>query len=131
MIALDTNVLVRYVTQDDPIQSRAATKLIDSLSGDSSGFVAMIVVVELVWVLQGSYQSKRDEIVRVLETLLRSKELIVERAELVWQALRRFSLGRADFADCLIERCGYAAQCQHTVTFDQKAASAAGMKLLR
>ena len=131
MIALDTNVLVRYITQDDPIQSPTATKLIDSLSADSSGFVAMIVVVELVWVLQSSYQSKRDEIVRVLETLLRSKELMVERAELVWQALRRFSLGRADFADCLIERCGHVAQCQHTVTFDQNAASAAGMKLLR
>jgi predicted nucleic-acid-binding protein len=130
MIGLDTNLIVRYITQDDPVQSAAATKLIDSLSADAPGFVAMVVVVELVWVLQSCYRGKRDEIVRVLETLLRSKELIVERAELVSQALRRFSAGHADFADCLIERCGHAAECQYTVTFDRNAASAAGMKLL-
>jgi predicted nucleic-acid-binding protein len=130
MIGLDTNVIARYITQDDPVQSAAATKLMESLSADAPGFVAMVVVVELVWVLQSCYRGKRDEIVRVLETLLRSKELIVERAEFVWQALRRFSAGHADFADCLIERCGHAAECQYTVTFDQNAASAAGMKLL-
>jgi len=131
MIGLDTNVIVRYIAQDDPVQATAATKLLDSLSPDAPGFVALVVVVELVWVLQSCYRSKRDEIVRVLETLLRSKELIVERAELVWQALRRFSVGQADFADCLIERCGHAAECQYTVTFDRNAANAAGMKLLR
>jgi len=130
MIGLDTNVLVRYVTQDDPNQSAVATKLIDLLSADAPGFVAMIAVVELVWVLQSCYQVKRNEIVRVLETLLRSRELIVERAELVWQALRRFTAGNADFSDCLIERCGHAAECRYTVTFDQNAAAAAGMRLL-
>jgi predicted nucleic-acid-binding protein len=131
MIGLDTNVIVRYIVQDDPAQSSAAAKLMDSLSPDAPGFVAMVVTAELVWVLQSCYRSKRDEIVHVLETLLRSKELIVERAELVWQALRRFSVGHADFADCLIERCGHVAECQYTVTFDQNAASVAGMKLLR
>jgi predicted nucleic-acid-binding protein len=131
MIGLDTNVLVRYVTQDDPKQSAAATKLIDSLSTEAPGFIAMIVVVELVWVLQSCYQVKRDEIVRILETLLRSKELIVERAELVWQALRHFTPGQADFADCLIERCGHAAECRHTLTFDRNAAAGAGMQLLK
>jgi predicted nucleic-acid-binding protein len=55
---------------------------------------------------------------------------VIERAEIVWQALRNFSASRADFADCLIERCGHAAECQHTVTFDRNAPSA-GMKLLR
>lgn len=131
MIGLDTNVLVRYVTQDDPDQSPAATKLIDSLSAATPGFIAMIAVVELVWVLQSCYQVKRNEIVRILEALLRSKELIVERAELVWQALRRFTAGKADFSDCLIERCGHAAECQYTATFDQTAAMAGGMRLLK
>ena len=130
MIALDTNVVVRYVTQDDPLQAAAATKLIESFSSEAPGFVATVVIVELVWVLQSSYRAKRQEIARVLETLLRSKELIVERAELVWQALRRFAAGNADFTDCLIERCGHAAQCQFTATFDRDAASAAGMRLI-
>jgi predicted nucleic-acid-binding protein len=68
---------------------------------------------------------------QVLDTLLRSKELVIERAEIVAQALRKCSSGRADFADCLIERCGYAAECRYTATFDQNAASSAGMRLIQ
>jgi len=130
MIGLDTNVVVRYLTNDDPAQTTAAVKVIDSLSADAPGFLSMIVVVELVWVLEISYRFKKSEIEQILETLLRSKELVIERAEVVFQALRKFSAGRADFADCLIERCGHAVECQYTVTFDRNAASAAGMKLL-
>jgi len=72
---------------------------------------------------------QKNEIEQVLENLLRSKELVIERAEVVFQALRKFSASRADFADCLIERCGHAAECQYTVTFDRNAAGATGMKL--
>jgi len=131
MTGLDTNIVVRYLTHDDAAQTTAAVKVIDSLSPDSPGFLSLIVVVELVWVLEVSYRFKKNEIEQVLETLLRSKELVIERAEIVSQALRKFSTSRADFADCLIERCGHAAECQYTVTFDQNAVSGAGMKLLR
>jgi predicted nucleic-acid-binding protein len=130
MIGLDTNVVVRYLTHDDADQTAVAVRIIDSLSPDSPGFLSLIVVVELVWVLEFSYHFKKNEIEQVLDTLLRSKELVIERAEIVAQALRKFSTSRADFADCLIERCGHAAECQYTVTFDQNAA-ATGMKLLR
>ena len=129
MIGLDTNIVVRYLTHDDPAQAVAAVKVMDSLSPDSPGFLSLIVIVELVWVLEVSYRFKKNEIEKVLETLLRSKELVIERAEIVWQGLRNFRASRADFADCLIERCGHAAECKHTVTFDQNAA-AGGMKLL-
>jgi predicted nucleic-acid-binding protein len=129
MIGLDTNVIIRYITQDDPAQSAAATKLFESLSSEAPGFIPLVASVELVWVLQSCYHSKRDAVAEVLETLLRSKELVVEQAELVWQALRRFSATRADFADCLIERRAHLAGCQYTATFDKNAA-AAGMRLL-
>jgi predicted nucleic-acid-binding protein len=130
MIGLDANVVVRYLTQDDAVQTPAAVRVIDSLSADSPGFLSVIVIVELVWVLEVSYRFKKNEIEQVLETLLRSKELVIERAEIVAQALRKFSGSRADFADCLIERSGHAAECLYTVTFDRNAASAAGMRLL-
>jgi predicted nucleic-acid-binding protein len=129
MVGLDTNVVVRYLTHDDPAQAAAAVKVIDSLSSDSPGFLSLIVIVELVWVLEVSYRFKKNEIEQVLETLLRSKELVIEQAEIVWQALRNFSASRGDFADCLIERCGHAAECKYTVTFDQNAAGG-GMKVL-
>ncbi len=131
MIGLDTNVVVRYLTHDDSAQTAAAVRVMDSLSSDTRGFLSLIVIVELAWVLEVSYRFRKKEIEQVLETLLRSRELVIERAEVVAQALRRFSASRADFADCLIERCGHAVECKHTVTFDQKAASGAGMLLLR
>jgi predicted nucleic-acid-binding protein len=130
VIALDTNVIVRYITQDDAQQASAATKLIDGFSSDAPGFLATVVIVELVWVLESAYRARRNEITRVLETLLRSKELVIERADLVWQALRRFSAGKADFADFIIERSGQAAGCDYTATFDQNAAASAGMRLV-
>jgi predicted nucleic-acid-binding protein len=131
MIGIDTNVIVRYLTHDDPVQTAAAVKLMDSLSADSPGFLSLIVIAELVWVLEVSYRFKKNEVEQVLDTLLRSKELVIEQAETVAQALRKFSASRADFVDCLIERCGHALNCQYTVTFDQNAANTAGMKLLR
>jgi predicted nucleic-acid-binding protein len=130
MIGLDTNVLVRYVTQDDPAQSAKASKLIESLTSAAPGFVSLVSVVELVWVLQTCYQSARSEVVAVLETLLRTRELTIEQAEVIWQALRRFTHTKADFADCLIERCAHAAGCEYTATFDVNAAKATGMRRL-
>ncbi|SHE58704.1 Predicted nucleic-acid-binding protein, contains PIN domain [Modicisalibacter ilicicola DSM 19980] len=130
MIGLDTNVVVRYVAQDDPQQSPKATAMIESLSADEPGFITMVSMVELVWVLQSCYQATKEEVVGVLETILRTRELVVEQAEIVWQALRCFDGAKADFADCLIERCASAAGCSHMVTFDKQAAKAAGMRQL-
>ena len=129
MIGLDTNVLVRYITQDHPVQSAAAVKVMDSLSTDLPGFLSLVVVAELVWVLQFSYQFKKDEIQHVVERLLRSKELALERAEIISQALRKFRASQANFADCLIERCCQAAECEYVLTFDKDAA-AMGMRLI-
>ncbi|HRK32518.1 MAG TPA: type II toxin-antitoxin system VapC family toxin [Tepidisphaeraceae bacterium] len=133
MIGLDTNVLVRYVAQDDPTQSptATATKLIESLTVENPGFISVVSVVELVWVLSGCYGSTKSEICAVLEALLRTKELVVAQADIIWKALRMFREGKADFAHCLIERSANEAGCGHTVTFDQAAAKACGMRLIR
>lgn len=130
MTGLDTNVLVRYLAQDDPEQSPVATKLIESLSADSPGFISVVSVVELVWVLSGCYKSTRSEICTVLETLLHTKEIVVGHAEVVWQAWRVFKDGKADFADCLIERLANESGCDNTVTFDRKAVKYCGMQLI-
>ena len=130
MTGLDTNVLVRYVMQDDPRQSPRATRLIESLSAEKPGFVPVVVLVELVWVLTGSYGLARSQLALVLGKLLRSKELVVDRAEIVAQALKRFSDEGADFADALIERQAAAAGCSITVTFDVGSVKAAAMTLV-
>ena len=131
MTGLDTNVIVRFLVQDDPEQSAAAARLLDTFTAEQPGFISVIVMVELAWVLQTCYGSSRHDIQGVIEDLLRARELLVERAELIWQSLRLFTKGNADFADCVIERCGQAAGCDQSVTFDRDAARATGMKLLR
>lgn len=130
MTGLDTNVLVRYVMQDDPRQSPRATRLIESLSAEEPGFVPVVALMELVWVLSGSYGLNRTQLSTVLSTLLRSKELVLDRADLVTQALKRYSADGADFADALIERMAAAAGCSVTVSFDAGAVKSAGMRLM-
>lgn len=131
MIGLDTNVIVRYVTQDDPKQSPMATRLIESLTANAPGYIAVVSVVELIWVLSSCYGSTKGEICEVLESLLRTKELVVAHADTVWKALRVFRSGKADFADCLIERSAHEAGCTHTATFDVGAAKDSGMQLIK
>jgi len=129
-MGLDTNVLVRYIMQDDPRQSPKATRLVESLTSEQPGFVPLVVIVELVGVLSSSDGLTEDRLVETLDLLLLSKELLVDRADLVLQAQRSFANGGADFADCLIERIAQAHGCQTTTTFDTRAAKAARMTLV-
>jgi predicted nucleic-acid-binding protein len=131
MIGLDTNVLVRYIMQDDPKQSPKASLLIESLTADEPGFITTVGVVELAWVLSSAYSLTRQQLAQAFAVLLRSKQLVVEHADQVIKALRVFAASSADFADCLIERAATGAGCSRTMTFDVGAAKTAGMSLLR
>ncbi|XAH22883.1 type II toxin-antitoxin system VapC family toxin [Xylophilus sp. GW821-FHT01B05] len=130
MIGLDTNVLVRYIMQDDPKQSAKATKLIESLDADKPGFITIITVVELYWILTSSYELAGEQAAQALESIIRTKQLVVERADVVMRALRVYSAGKADFSDCLIERSASSAGCSQTMTFDVRASKHAGMTLV-
>ena len=131
MIGLDSNVLVRYIMQDDPRQSAKATRLVESLTTESPGFVPLVATVELASVLSSSYGLGREQVAAALELLLRSKELVVDRSDEVVKALRIFNQSSADFADCLIERIASSAGCTATMTFDVGAAKTAGMSLVK
>jgi predicted nucleic-acid-binding protein len=104
--------------------------LIESLTQDEPGYVSVVAVVELVWVLTSCYASTKGEICEVLEKLLRIKTIVVAQADVVWKAIRLFQEGKADFADCLIERDGNEAGCSYTNTFDREAAKHCGMRLI-
>jgi predicted nucleic-acid-binding protein len=130
MIGLDTNVLVRYVAQDEPRQSLKATRLIETLTPEAPGFVGIVALIELVWVMTSCYGSTREDLSEILEAIFRAKELVIDRADTVWKALRRFREGKADFADCVIECTGSDAGCEHTFTFDREAAKWCGMRFI-
>ncbi len=130
MIGIDTNVMVRYVAQDDPTQSLAATRFIEkTCTPTAPGYLSAVVLAEVVWVMESLYDASRDDISKIVAQLLRSKQILVEEAESVWQAVRMFTASKADFTDCLIERLCHARGCDGIVTFD-KAAAKAGMALL-
>jgi predicted nucleic-acid-binding protein len=131
MIGLDTNVLVRYLAQDDRIQSPIATKFLEgSLTKEEPGFVTTVVLAELVWVLESNYQLGREQVANLLDGLLRANQLKFQDPDSANQAVRDFRTGKADYVDCLIQRLGSGAGCSHTMTFDRAASRINGMQLL-
>lgn len=128
MIGLDTNVLVRYLAQDDRVQAAVATALIENeCTAERPGFVGLVVLAEVVWVSESIYGATRADVADLVKRLLSIRQLTVQDAEVAWQALRQFESGRADFADCLIHRSAEAAGCPKTVSFDKRS----GMTLLK
>lgn len=131
MIGLDTNILVRYITQDDPDQAALATHFIEqNCSGKSPGFINHIVLCELVWVLKRCYKADQAQALQVIEQILRTVQLQVQEPQVVWKAVRLAQKGRADFADVLITQVNLAHNCEETVTFDTTAAEINGTNLL-
>lgn len=129
MIGVDTNVLVRYLVQDDPQQSAAASALMRSFTAGASGYVSVTVLIETSWVLRRAYKLGHQEIGRVLVDLASSEDIVVEQADLVRQAARQAAEGY-DFADAMIALNGRERGCDYTATFDVRAAGLQGMRLL-
>jgi predicted nucleic-acid-binding protein len=132
LIGLDTNVLVRYLVQDDPAQSKLATKFIEKNCTDSEpGIIGHIVLCELSWVLEGNYQQSRDQIANVIEQILQVSQLAIPNTELIWRALSDYRDSNADFSDHLLSRINQATGCEYTLTFDKKAAKQGLFELLK
>ncbi len=122
MIGLDTNVLLRYLTRDDPAQYQTAARVIDEqLTVEERGFVSAIVVAELAWVLARSYRWPQLQVAAAMEFLLRANALTVEHPDEVAEAISVVREGRGDFADALIGSIAGQAGCAHTLTFDRDA----------
>lgn len=131
MIGIDTNVLVRYIAQDDTGQSKRASRFIeDECNAATPGFISLVVLVELVWVSESCYGATPTEVANMVRRILGIRQLVVQAAEVVWKALRLFESSKADFADALVECLARAAGCSAVMTFD-KAAAKAGMTLLK
>ncbi len=123
MIGLDTNVLVRYLTQDDPEQSAQANHLIETkCTRHTPGRISLVVLCELTWVLGGAYRYEKQIVLQVLENILASVDLTVENEDIARSALAAFRWGEADFADYVITYSNYSAGCEVTYSFDRKLA---------
>jgi predicted nucleic-acid-binding protein len=129
MIGLDTNVLVRYLVQDDPIQSANATEIIERrLSVTNPGFLSVVAMVETVWVLDRAYGLPRHEIAAAVERVLQTDVLIVENEQEVFTAMTALKEGRGSFSDAVIAALSAKAGCSFTLTFDRKAIRIPGFR---
>ena len=131
MPALDTNVLVRYIVQDDAAQFAAAKRLIKRcISEGSTLFVPVTVVLELEWVLRSSFEFGKEEVLMTLSGLFSAADLTFESERTLEVALQLFRKGSADFADCLHVALATQASEQPLWTFDKSAAKVSGAQLL-
>lgn len=130
MIGLDTNILIRYLTQDDPVQSPNSTDVIEQrLSAADPGFVSVLTMAEAVWVLDRAYGLTDREIAGAIERILQVDVLLVENEQEVFAAMVALKQGHGEFADALIGELGARAGCTCTFTFDKKTLRLPAFKL--
>ena len=130
MIGLDTNVLVRYLTQDDPDQAARATRVVErELTEDTPGFIGLVVLVETVWVLQRLYRASAEEIRETVTDLLGSRTIVVENRDVVTRALALSRQNSCGLADAIIAASASNAGCDKVISFDRGAVHA-GMSLV-
>jgi len=127
MIGLDTNILVRLLVEDDPVQTAHAKQFVmRRCTPESPGFINSVVLAEFVWVLSSVYQFGRAEIVGAIEQLLAGRDRVIEFRDEVEDALAEYRRGRIGFTDAMIVRINIARGCEATATFDRKAAGLDG-----
>ena len=123
MIGLDTNLLLRYLAQDDPTQSPRATEIIEHrLTEEEPGFVSLVSICEIVGVLKSLFHRSRHEIANDIEMLLAADTLEVQNEQEVYQAVVSLRNGIGTFEDALIGALGIWRGCSATLTFDKDAA---------
>jgi predicted nucleic-acid-binding protein len=120
MIGLDTNVLIRFLVEDDEEQCRRARELIEkAVNEDEALYVSDIVMCETVWVLSSAYGFPRPEIHEALLRLLAAKQVVFDSSDRLARAFDAFRSKKGDFADYLIREHGKTAGCSSVATFDQ------------
>jgi predicted nucleic-acid-binding protein len=130
VIGLDTNVLVRYLTQDDPAQAALATRVMEQdLSAARPGFISTVVLVETAWVLERLYKATREEILEIVSGFLGSPLIFIENRAAVIRAMTTARRHETGFADAVIAALAFTAGCDTLLTFDRGAVDA-GMTLL-
>lgn len=119
-------MLARHFLQDDPVQASKAGRAIARLTPENRGFIAAVVLCELVWVLQSTYKIPRPDCVAMLEHILAASDFEIEHGGLCRRALREYATGKADFCDYLIREVATASGCSVVLTFDKAALKSQG-----
>ncbi len=132
MNGLDTNVLVRYLTQDDPKQAKMAAKEIEGAADRGEKLMIQpFVLCELVWVLESAYGFPKPDILTALDNIMRTAQFEIGEKDTAWLALSDYSREKGDFADYYIGRANEKAGAEVTLTFDKSLKGSKQFKILK
>ena len=130
MLAVDTNVLLRNIVQDDDRQAEAARHFLQKLTPEQPGFICREVALELVWVLERTYKFPRTRIADLMLGLTGTAGVVIENVEDISDAAHRYRQSSADFSDLMILAAAKRVRAKPLYTFDQKLARMEGAALL-
>jgi predicted nucleic-acid-binding protein len=129
LIGLDTNVVVRFLVQDHPAQSKRANAIFAKFTPEKPGHIALVTLAELVWVLRSCYAMKRRDIADMLDAMHLSRDIVFEQTDLLRGIIQAYRKGTADFSDYTIATINHHYGCSKTVTFNIVAAKSGAMEL--
>jgi predicted nucleic-acid-binding protein len=131
MIGLDTHIVVRFIMDDDPVQSRQVQHIIErKLTKLKPGFISLATILETAWVLESVYKRSSRQVAEAIYRILQIETFIIQNEQEVYTAMIALQTGQ-DFADTLIAALGLWAGCDTTLTFDKKASRLHGFELIR
>lgn len=124
MIGIDTNVLLRFLVDDDPEQNLAARRMLSACDADDPVFISSVTLAETVWVLTKTLGYPVRDVSAMLRDLLASDGVVMEHGDELGLLLGQDAVPAVELADYLIAWSGLAAGCTRTVTFDRRSARA-------
>jgi predicted nucleic-acid-binding protein len=131
MKGLDTNVLARYLTEDDPVQARRAAAWINTtVARGERCYISPVVLCELAWVLRGAYRISKPDLLHTFDRLLATTQFVIGEKDVVRAAVDAYRIGQADFADYVIGVTHHEAGCDRTATFDRRLRGTAAFQVL-
>ena len=131
MLGLDTNILIRYIVQDDPVQSPLVSRFLkQKCTEEAPCHISRIVLCEVVWVLESAYGYKREQVSETLKLILETRHFCVGEPESTWSALEAYRDGSVDFSDALLGKTNQLHGCETTITLDKKASETDTFQLL-
>lgn len=128
MIGLDTNILLRYILEDDEYQFKRVTELIETLTPEKQGYVSLVVLSEFFWVLKTGYKKAKSEMIESIKLILSLSVFQIEDYDVAYKALKLYETNKADFPDYIILTKSLKAGCKSVMTFDKAALLSKGFK---
>lgn len=127
MIGIDTNIIIRFLTNDDPVQAKKVMRFFSqSEKNETQLFISSCVLLESIWVLESGYNFSKEDILTALNSLLHLPYITFENEGALSSFFNKVEYSKMDLSDALIGAVNKFKKCEYTLTFDKLAVSESG-----